>query len=230
MEFGLIDRLVWSITMALSAAIIVRLGSLRLLFAQPYQAFSWMLAANLLREAVLWPLSYDVAVYAQAWEASLVIMWFVQIAAAISTYDQIARRHTREFTAAISVALALAVLPLIFETPHLGGSADDGLRLGLLVYRWIDGGLAVLLISAALTSTRKAPAHLWMLAGYFAEYFLVCLVKNLLPLQVPILNRAHLLAVAVLYAIWLILLPGARQNSARVLVASLKGEAIQSTP
>ena len=199
--------LILSLLFPTPAAIIVRMGTLGILFVAPYRAFGLMLAVGIMREATLWPLSYDPAAYAPAFEASLVVWLVFQVWAAMSTYDSLARRRTRDFAAALSAALALAVLPLIFETPHIDGSKYELLRIVLLVYRWVSGGLAVLLIGPAITSTRKVQPHTWLLVCYFGQYAIVCLVKNLLPLQVPMLDRFHLGVVAALYAGWLALLP-----------------------
>ena len=169
MEFGTWDRLLWLTTTTLSAAIIVRLGTLRILFTQPYQAFAVMLGVGLTREAVLWPLSYDPAVYAQAWEASLIVLLGAQIVAAISAYDFLARRRTREFSAALSAALALAVLPLVIEDKTLF-SQNELLRMVLLLYRWVDGGLAVLLIAAAIQSYLAPTLHVGLDAGHKRRY------------------------------------------------------------
>ena len=205
------ERATWLCTIALPALVIWRLFVAKLWAVRPYHGLCIMFAVDIVRDVMLWSISYDLTVYARAWEVSLIALLTAQVYACIVTYDQLARRRTMDFAAAVAVAALLCAYIGLFESDLV----NTELRTVIMLERWIDGSLAVLLVAAALQRHWRAPAHLWILACYFAEHGVVCLVKNLMPVQWPPLGPIHSLALSALYVAWLYLLPNAPETRSR---------------
>ena len=206
--YDLSDRALWLLTIALTVALLVRLVRADLWWRHPFHAFTFMLLVGLVREVILWPVSYAGHAYAVAWEVSLFAVLVCQVWAGWSAYEALHERDSREFVAVIAAAVALCLLPLLFESEHVYG-CETVLRSMLMLYRFVDGCLAVMLIASAMRQ-RRVPAHAWLLAGYFGAWSVVCLVKQMLPLRSPAADHLCSAAVAVLYCGWLVLLPSAR--------------------
>lgn len=195
------DRALWLLTSLLSAGVLVRIVYADLWWQPPYHSFTFLLATNLVRDILLWPISYDPRAYLTAWEVSLCALLVMHLWAGWSAYEFMHQRDTREFIAVLTAAAALCCLPLLFESENIFG-VEAVYRGMLLLYRFVDLGLCVLVLGG-MVGKRNVPAHAWLLASYFGAYGVVCLIKNLLPLQAVQVDRFHFALIAALYAAWL---------------------------
>jgi len=195
----------WIVTIALPAAVAVQLYRRQLWHVTPYHGFFLMLVMGLARDLSL--LCYrDPDAYETAWKITLCAMALPHAYAALAAYRHIERRAASPTVVAIALSMAFAALLLPIETVYMDG-AQASLRIMLLLYRLVDGSLAVLLLTAASQQFRRTPAHVWLLAAYFASYALVCVIKNQVRSDTPALDTCHVVFVAGLYAAWLWALP-----------------------
>lgn len=214
------DQVLRSLSIALAAAVIVRVLHQHL-FLAPLRSLVWMLAAVLVRDAILSVPSYTSHAYTAAWEWTLPVLLIFQIWAGLDTLLEIARLYPKlgRFMAplyltclAVSVIVCCLILPL--ELHRLSGG-EISLRLCFLLQRCIDTCIAgVLLLASIFLAGFPAPSkqpprnlvlHTILLTLYFGGYAVLFLAENLTALgHAVLLERAQFLVVVLVYAIWAI--------------------------
>lgn len=214
----LFDQVLRFLSITLAAGAIARIVQQRLL-APPLTSLFWMLAAVLVRDAIVSIPRYDSHAYTLAWEYTLPVLLGAQLWAGLDTLLVIAQLYPNfgrfilrlyVFCLAISVAVCCLILP--FETRRLLGG-ETVLRLFFLLQRCTDGCIAVTLMLASIflawfpAPSKKPPRnlvlHTVLLTTYFGGYALLFMTENLAPLGgAAVIERAQFVLVILVYAVW----------------------------